>query len=154
MTITMTRPTAAPTATRPANTDGGCYVTVNPNRRLSIMDTADAGATVAALARRTTGGTVHRVALSAGITAWLDGDDQDGGGELNWDATQMCTALAAGVFTGPHGLPFVCGPALFTASATGDTVGLSDRQVALLVEAHAAVEYPDTDPGDAADWDR
>ncbi len=38
MTITMTRPTAAPTTTRPADTDG-CYITVNPNGRLSIMDT-------------------------------------------------------------------------------------------------------------------
>ncbi|WP_432830860.1 hypothetical protein [Dactylosporangium sp. CA-092794] len=154
MTITMTRPTAAPTATRPADTDGGCYVTVNPNHRLSIMDAANGSATGVALAGRTIGGAVHRVALRAGVTVWLDGDDQDGSGELNWAATQMCAALSGGVFTGPHGLPFVCGPALFTATATGDTVGLSERQVALLVEAHAAVEHPDTDLADAADWDR
>jgi hypothetical protein len=153
MTITMTRPTAAPTTTRPADTDG-CYLTVNPNGRLSIMDTACGSATAAALARRSIGGTVHRVRLTAGITAWLDGDDQDGGGELNWAATHMCTALAAGVFTGPADLPFVCGPALFTATATDGTPGLSDRQVALLVDAHAAVEHPDTEPADTPDWDR
>jgi hypothetical protein len=158
MTITMTRPTVARTTIRPADTEAGCYLTVNPNNRLSIIDTSGGGTTATALARRSIGGTVHRVALSAGITAWLDGDDQDGAGELNWAATQMCAALAAGVFTGPADLPFVCGPALFTAStATGDPVGLSDEQVALLVDAHAAVNHPDTDPVDPAeapDWDR
>ena len=153
MTITTTRPTAARTATYLADTGAGCYVTVNPNNRLSIMDTTDAGTTAGALARRSLGGAVYRVALGAGITAWLDGDDQDGSGELNWAATGICTALAGGVFTGPHGLPFVCGPALFTA-ATGDLCGLSDRQVALLVDMHAAVEHPDTDPAEAPDWDR
>ncbi len=156
MTITMTRPTAVPHPNRPADTDRGCYVTVNPNNRLSIMDIQGVGATAAALARRSIGGTVHRIGLGAGITAWLDGDDQDGSGELNWAATAICTALAGGVFTGPNGLPFVCGPVLFT-SATGDPAGLSDRQVALLVDAHAAAEYPDTepaDPTDAPDWDR
>jgi len=153
MTITLSRPTAT-TAARPADTDARCYVTVNPNGRLSIMDTTGHAATAEALARRSTGGTVHRVALTAGITAWLDGDDQDGSGELNWAATQMCAALAAGVFTGPDDLPFVCGQALFTASATDDTAGLSDRQMALLVDAHATVEHPDTDPTDIPDWNR
>jgi len=103
MTITLAGLTAT-TAARPAGTDAGCYVTVNPNGRLSIMDTTGHAATAEALARRSTGGTVHRVALTAGITAWLDGDDQDGSGELNWAATQMCAALAAGVFTGPDDL--------------------------------------------------
>ena len=159
MTITMTRPTAATTATAtaPADTDRGFYVTVNPNDRLSIVDTNDGVLTAATLARRSIGGTVHRVTLREGITAWLDGDDQHGGGELNWAATQMCAALAATVFTGPDDVPFVCGPALFTTSAVGEPVGLSERQVALLVEAHAEVEHPDTDPvdlADAPDWDR
>ena len=113
----------------------------------------------AALARRSIGGIVYRVPLTAGITAWLDGDDQDGTGELNWAATQMCATLAttASGFTGPHDLPFVCGPVLFTTSAPDATIGLSDQQVALLTDAHAAVEHPDTDivaSADIPDWDR
>jgi hypothetical protein len=156
MTITMTRPTTV-TATPPAQPDASLYLTVNPNGRLSIMDTSRAAITVAALARRTIGATVHRVALAGDITAWLDGDDQDGSGELNWAATHMCAALAGTAFTGPDDIPFVCGPVLFTSTATGDPVGLSDRQLARLIDAHAAVEHPDTDPldlADAQDWDR
>jgi hypothetical protein len=158
MTITMTRPTAAATtATASADPDTSLSVTVNPNGRLSILDISRGATTVAALARRTIGATVHRVALTDNITACLNGDDQDGSGELNWAATHMCAALAGTAFTGPDDIPFVCGPVLFTTTVTGEPVGLSDRQLARLVDAHAVVEHPDTDPldlPDAQDRDR
>jgi hypothetical protein len=154
MTITMTRPPATAAATLPGGPDTSRCVTVNPTGRLSIMDSTRGATDGLALARRTAGGIVHRIALSDGITAWLDGDDQDGGGELNWAATHMCAALAATTFTGPDDIPFVCGPVLFTA---GYATGLSDTQVTRLVDAHAAVENPDAEPIDlpgTQDWDR
>src|SRR5205085_9900690 len=97
----------APTTTT-EEVDGGCYLTVNPNGRLSIVDAADAVPTAAVLARRSIGGTVHRVTLTAGITAWLHGDDHDGTGELNWAATQMGAALAATAAVGPDHIPIPC----------------------------------------------
>ncbi len=148
MTITMTRPAPTAVAPVPADTDACLYVAVNLSGGLSIVDTLHSIGDGAALARRTVGGVVHHVALGGGITAWLDGDDQDGSGDLNWAATQMCTALCDTGFTGPNDAPFVCGPVLFTATAAGAAVGLSDAQLARVIDAHAAVEHPDADlPG-------
>ncbi len=157
MTITMTRPAPTAVAAVPADTVACLCVAVNLSGRLSILETSRGTRHGVALARRTVGGVVHRVALGEGIIAWLDGDDQDGSGELNWTATQMCTALSDAGFTGPSDAPFVCGPVLFTATAAGAAVGLSDAQLARVIDAHAAAEHPDTDlPGvpAAQDWDR
>jgi hypothetical protein len=155
MTITMTRPspTAAPAV---PTTAPSLYLTVNLTGRLSTVD-RQTGADGAALARRTTGGTVHRVSLASGITAWLDGEEQNGSGELNWVATHMLAALCSTAFTCGDDAPFVCGPVVFTATAVGEPVGLSDAQVVALIDAHAAVDQFDADfPGLSTmpGWDR
>jgi len=86
--------------------------------------------------RRTRTGITYRVDLDGGITCWLDGDHR--GGDLNWIATQMCTALSGGRFTGPDDAPFVCGLVLFTATGAAGPVGLSEEQLRRVVDAHAA----------------
>jgi hypothetical protein len=146
MTITMTRPAPTTAVALPADPHPILCIAVNLSGRLSIMDTGPDTHTGAALARRTVNGTVHRIALADGITAWLDGDDQDGTGELNWAATHMCAALTGATFNGPGDAPFVCGPVLFTATSAGEADGLSDTQLARLIDAHAAAEHPDADP--------
>jgi hypothetical protein len=100
-------------------------------------------ATATAMNRRTQTGITYRIDLGDGITCWLDGDQQDGSGDLNWVATQICTELSGGTFAGPDDTPFVCGPALFTGTAFTSTLGtgaieLSERQLRRVVDAHAA----------------
>ncbi len=148
MTITITRPALTAAPTRRIRPDTSLSVAVNVAGRLSMVDSDTGVCDAASLARRTGGGSVHRIALADGITACLDGDDQDGTGELNWAATQMCATLCDTTFTGPHDAPFLCGPVLFTAAAADHAVGLSDGQLARLIDAHAAAEHPDADPAD------
>jgi hypothetical protein len=148
MTITITRPAPAAAPAPRIHPDTPLYAAVNVAGRLSITDTDTGVCDAASLARRTGGGAVHRIALADGITAWLDGDEQDGSGEVNWAATQMCTALCDTIFTGPHDAPFVCGLVLFVAATADHAVGLSDGQLARLIDAHAAAEHPDADPAE------
>jgi hypothetical protein len=150
-TLTLNRPTparptavaptsaAAPAVTQPS-VDLGYLATVSVRGEL-LLPAAANNATATALQRRTRTGTAYRIDLGDGITCWLDGDQQDGSGELNWAATQMCTALSGGTFLGPEDVPFVCGPALFcgtsTASPQAGPVALSDDQLRRIVDVHA-----------------
>lgn len=142
-TTTLTRP--APAAPAPAAgqppPDLGCIAAVSIAGALRLA-AAPRNTTVTAMARRTRTGSTYRIDLDDGIVCWLDGDQSDGSGELNWVATQMCTTLSGGIFTGPDDAPFVCGLVLLTgtaASAHGQRpVGLSERQLRRVVDAHAA----------------
>jgi hypothetical protein len=156
MTITLIKP--APAADTPAapqpSTELGCIATVSPSGRLRLPN-APSNQGAVAMSRRSRTGTTYRVGLGGGINCWLDGDDQDGNGELNWIATQMCTTLSGGAFTGPADAPFVCGLVLFTATAaTGfhgtGLVGLSEDQLWRVVDAHATASNDDVgDPAPA-----
>jgi len=127
-------------------------VVVNLSGRLSVVDNSAGTGEGAAISRRTMTGTVYRVELGGGITAWLDGDHQHGTGELNRVATQMCAVLSGGGFTDPSGAPFVCGPVLFAGTDTAGPVGLRDAQLRRVADAHAAsVEDIDVVPAEAAD---
>jgi hypothetical protein len=145
MTITVTKPAPAPAATAIATgpvsravftPDAGC-VAVSLSGRLRLPST-DIAAGTAAMNRRTRTGTIYRIDLDRGITCWLDGDHHDGSGELNWVATQICAELSGGTFTDPWDAPFVCGPALFTATGATGPVALSEEQLRRVVDAHAA----------------
>lgn len=141
-TATPARPTAAALASTavPAVTHPpaglGYLATVSVRGRL-LLPAAASDATAAALRRRTRTGTVYRMELGGGIICWLDGDQHDGGGQLNWVVTQMCTALSGGTFLGPEDAPFICGPALFTGTSAAGPVALSDEQLRRIVDAHA-----------------
>jgi hypothetical protein len=143
MTMTMTTTGSAPANPAPSlaafTPDLGCFAAVNLSGRLSLPSPDDAAGT-GPMSRRTHTGTAYRIDLGGGIACWLDGDHQDGSGGLNWVATQMCTELSGGTFTDPWDAPFVCGPALFTATAAGGTgpAALSDEQLRRVVDAHAA----------------
>jgi hypothetical protein len=141
-TLTLTRPApaapvaaSAPAVTQPP-ADLGRFATVSVRGELRLPAAAS-NATATAMCRRTRTGTTYRIDLGDGITCWLDGDQQDGSGELNWIATQMCTALSGGTFAGPDDAPFVCGPALFTGTSAAGPVALSDEQLRRIVDAHA-----------------
>jgi hypothetical protein len=141
-TLTLIRPApaapvaaSAPAATQPP-ADLGYLATVSVRGELRLPAAAS-NATATAMHRRTQTGATHRIDLGDGITCWLDGDQQDGSGELNWVATQMCAALSDGTFLGPDDAPFVCGPALFTGTSTAGPVALSDEQLRRIVDAHA-----------------
>lgn len=141
-TMTLTRPTpAAPASTAapavkhpPADLSYLATVSVRGELRLPA---ATSNATATAMHRRTQTGTAYRINLGDGIACWLDGDQQDGSGELNWVATQMCTALSGGTFLGPEDAPFVCGPALFTGTSAAGPAALSDEQLRRIVDVHA-----------------
>lgn len=146
MSTTLTLPRPAPVATHepaqpsvepPAGSGYFAVVSVSGGLRLP---TAANDATATSMHRRTQTGTTYRIDLGDGITCWLDGDQQDGSGQLNWVATQICTELSGGTFAGPHDAPFVCGPALFTGTAFTGTgaYGLSERRLRRVVDAHAA----------------
>jgi hypothetical protein len=142
-TMTLTRPTpaapapaAVPAAAQPP-ADLGYLAVVSVPGGLRLPAAANT-ATATTLHRRTQTGTTYRLDLGDGITCWLDGDQQDGSGELNWVATGMCTALSGGMFAGPDDAPFVCGLALFTGTAGTGPIGLSERQMRRVVDAHAA----------------
>jgi hypothetical protein len=158
MTITIAPPAPTPAATpTPAQPDTRTCIAVHLTGRLSIMEGSFGVGGSAGLAGRSASGTVYRIDLADGITAWLDGDDQDGAGEPNWAATQMCEALCDTAFAGPHDAPFVCGPVLFTATSPGGPAGLAAVQLARLLDAHAAAEHPDAEPTDVSstmdfDW--
>jgi hypothetical protein len=111
----------------------GCVAVVAATGRLNLLEASNA-VTPAAMRRRTVTGLVHGIDLPAGITCWVDGDQQDGSGEPNDTATRMCLELSGGMFAGPDDAPFVCGPVLFTGS-TGQR--LSDEQVARIIDARA-----------------
>jgi len=132
----------APAAAPPP---GRCYAAVSLSGRLCLLHAPADATTRAALGRRTATGTVYRIDLDGGITAWLDGDHQDGSGELNWAATQICAALSGDAFTDPWDAPFVCGPVLFTGTDPAGTntthpLGLCDAQLAHIIAAHAAAQ--------------
>jgi hypothetical protein len=139
MTITLTKPAPAGPAASDARhaPEPGCLAAVSLSGQLRLPP-AGAVASTSAMSRRTRTGTVYRVDLDGGITCWLDGDHQDGSGQLNWVATAMCATLSGGTFTDPWDAPFVCGPVLFTATATSGPVALSDEQLRRVVDAHAA----------------
>ena len=135
-----------PTAAQPS-ADLGYHATVSVCGSLRLP-AAPSNGTATAMNRRTRSGTTLRIDLGDGIACWLDGDQQDGSGELNWVATQMCTALSGGTFVGPDDAPFVCGLALFTGTAGTGPVGLSEWQLRRVVDAHAAASVEQ--PGDPA----
>lgn len=142
-TMTLTRPapaipaTTAVPAVAPPPADLGYLAAVSVRGDLRLPAAAS-DATTTAMHRRTQTGTTYRIDLGDGITCWLDGDQQDGSGELNWVATAMCTALSGDAFTGPDDAPFVCGLALFTGTAGTGPIRLSERQLRRVVDAHAA----------------
>ncbi|GAA0911522.1 hypothetical protein [Virgisporangium aurantiacum] len=153
-TMTLTRPRLRPTTAAPASTREGTAVPAvqRPSADLGylamvsvhgdlLLPAAVNNATATAMRRRTQSGTAYRIDLGGGITCWLDADQQDGSGELNWAATQMCTALSDGTFAGPEDAPFVCGPALFTGTTAygpqTHPVALSDEQLRRIVDVHA-----------------
>ena len=152
-TVTLTRPApaAAPASAKsPADLGYLAVVSVTGGLRLPA---AASDATATALRRRTQTGTTYRVDLGGGITCWLDGDQQDGTGELNWVATAMCTALSGGTFAGPDDAPFVCGQALFTGTAGDRPIALSERQLRRVVDAHAAASADEPgEPGHVHAW--
>jgi hypothetical protein len=150
MTIIIAPPTPTKTAAPTTRTqpDTSTCIAVNLAGRLSIVDGTLGIRDGTGLVRRSGSGTVHRIDLADGITAWADGDDQDGTGEVNWAATQMCAALCDTAFAGPYDAPFVCGPVLFTATSSSGPVGLSAVQLARLLDAHEAAERPDAEPAD------
>ena len=164
MTMTGSAGVAAPTASHrtptsaAADTDG-CYAVISLSGRLSVLEPAAGTAEGFPAGRRTATGTVYRIDLDAGITCWLDGDHQDGSGELNPAATHACTALSERPFSDPWDAPFVCGPVVFTGTEDGRPVGLTDAQLARIVEAYPADEdavelfdEPDLMPELAVAW--
>lgn len=146
-TMTLTKPAPARPATAPASAtvqlaaELGCIAAVSIGGGLRLP-AAPSNATAITMNRRTHTGTTYRIDLRDGIACWLDGDQQNGSGELNWAATQMCTALSGGTFIGPDDAPFVCGLVLFTGNAASshgnDPVALSERQLRSVLDAHAA----------------
>lgn len=126
------------------------YATVQLSGRLSIAEASTGGA-LFPLGRRTASGTAYRVALGEGITCWLDGDHL--GRDINPVATQVCLELSDDIFGGPDDAPFVCGPVLFTGGPTGTPAGLSDRQLRLIVDAHATASLGELADLDLADLD-
>lgn len=156
-TMTLTKPTPAPSAPVPTPAAGQPLVDPDYIAAVSLggalrLPTAPSDTTATTVARRTRTGTTYRIDLGDGIVCWLDGDQTDGSGELNWVATQMCTLLSGGTFTGPDDAPFVCGLVLFTGTAANGPVALSERQLRRVVNAHAAAsadEGGDTSHADA-----
>lgn len=146
MPITITRPAPTICPPAPAPADAGCYAAVNLSGRLRVLDAPAGGDGVFPIGRGTATGTVYRVDLDRGIACWLDSDHQHG--EINWMATQICSALSRQPFTDPWGAPFVCGPVLFTAAhRTGSAPGgLDDAQLGRIADAHADAEDPDELP--------
>jgi hypothetical protein len=141
-TLTLTRPApaAAPAPAQPSvepHAGSGYVAVVSVGGGLRLPVAAN-DATATAMNRRTQTGTTYRIDLGDGITCWLDGDQQDGSGDLNWVATQIGTELSGGTFAGPDDAPFVCGPALFTGTTGNSPGGLSERQLRRVVDAHAA----------------
>lgn len=134
----MTKP--APTTVQPSTSPStmvGCIAAVSPSGRLRLP-AAPSNTSALALSRRTSTGTTYRIDLGAGISCWLDGDQADGSGELNWVATIMCAALSDGTFVGLDDAPFVCGLVLFTGTAANGPAALSEQQLRRIVDAHAA----------------
>nr|BFE56377.1 hypothetical protein GCM10020063_009030 [Dactylosporangium thailandense] len=129
--------------------DPACIAVVTASGQLRLP-AAPGNATTTAMHRRTRTGTAYRIDLGDGIACWLDGDQHDGSGELNWVATQMCSALSGGTFAGPHDAPFVCGLVMFTA-ASGPTA-LSERQLRRVVDAHATADDELCDAGHLDTW--
>jgi hypothetical protein len=129
--------------------DLGYLATVSVRGELLLLLAAANTATATAMRRRTQTGTAYRIDLDGGVTCWLDGDQQDGSGELNWAATQMCIALSGGTFAGADDATFVCGPALFTGTSAAGPVALSDEQVRRVVDTHA--DHVDAATGEELD---
>jgi hypothetical protein len=125
---------------------GRCYAALSVAGRLTVLDAATSATGGFPNLRRT--GTAYRIDLDGGLSCWLDGEDQDGSGELNWAATHICTALSRQPFTDPWDAPFVCGPVLFTGTGTdrGWPGALTDTQLARLVDTYTS---RDPDPDDA-----
>jgi hypothetical protein len=123
-----------------ASADTGWIAAVSPCGELRLPNPPDDADTIA-MNRRTRTGTTYRIDLDGGISCWLDGDQQDGDGALNWIATQMCGVLSGGAFDGPDDAPFVCGLVLFTGTAAGNGLhgprGLSEAQLRHVVNAYA-----------------
>lgn len=143
MTITLTKPTpVGPVPSAALAPDPGRFVAISLSGQLRLPS-ASATASAAAMNRRTRTGTVYRIDLDGGITCWLDGDHQDGSGELNWVATQMCATLSGGKFTDPWDAPFVCGPVLFTTTGATGPGPLSEQHLRRVVDAHAAASIDD-----------
>lgn len=159
MATTLIEPRRWPTPAAPAFTavsavkqpsaDLDYLVTVSVRGALLLLPAAAGNATATAMRRRTQSGAAYRIDLDEGVTCWLDGDQQDGSGEVNWAATQMCIALSGGRFAGPEDAPFVCGPALFTGTSAADPVALSDEQVRRIVDTHA--DHVDAATGEELD---
>ncbi|MEJ3741804.1 hypothetical protein WEI85_00680 [Actinomycetes bacterium KLBMP 9797] len=126
-----------------------CYVTVSLSGRLSVIDAPDGGAGLFPLGRRNTTGRVYRVDLGGDIVCWLDGDHI--GRTVNPIATRICEALSIEELPAWWNRRFAFGQVIFTgASATGVPAGLSDEQLARIVDEHAhANEHTD-----ALDWHR
>ncbi len=112
------------------------HLVVNLSGRLTYLDTVDA---LTALHRRTQTGTTYRIELGDGLAVWLDGDVHPAGG-INWVATHMATDVLGKPYACPWDAPFLCGPVIFTGAGPGAGAGLAEQHLALLVDAHAAVE--------------
>jgi hypothetical protein len=143
MTITMVASATRQPDRTITDAAGLCYATVSQSGRLRVHTTRHDVAGLFPLARRTATGTAYRIPLDGGITCWLDGDHQDGSGEINIAASRICAALSRRPFTDPWDAPFVCGPVLFTGPSRAGAaapVGLSDAQLARIADAHATAE--------------
>ena len=117
-----------------------CYATISVAGRLTVLDATTSATGGFPNRRRTATGAAYRINLDGGISCWLDGDHQDGSGQLNWAATQICTALSRRPFTDPWDAPFVCGPVLFTGTDPVLPGALTDAQLARLIDTYTSHE--------------
>lgn len=134
MTLTIRPP--APPSTDP---DAFCYATVAASGHLAVLHAPAGGAGLFPLTRRTAGGTITRLQLDAGISAWLDEQAQHDRYAPNWAASHVHAALSEHRRS-PWDAPDLYGPVILTGYDGRRPLSLSPAQRHLITAARAGAQ--------------